>query len=419
MSAGASKRGERAVARPSQIAALSAVRTSEAPRSPSSSLVPTLLPASPDDAAPQSHPAARLLGVGTTRPRLRRSQQEVCEEIAGALGLRGADRTRWERIWRGTGIDARHACLPLDAVIDRTTAERMRLFHEHATPLAAEAARRALDDAQVDAASITDLVIVTCTGFSAPGLPRTLSVALGLEARVRSVQVGFMGCFGGVCGLRTAAAHALLEPGATVLLVCVELCSLHLRRDRDPQNLVASALFADGAAAAVLASPRGGVLGDGREGRQASSSGRDGGAPPPRAPFLVLPGRSATLPGTIDAMSWTITDSGFAMTLSREVPDALAQALPALLPHGATVILHPGGPAIIDAIESAIPRESASALDHARAVLREGGNMSSASVLFVLDRWVRSGGAGPAAVTAFGPGLTIDLVALLPCRVPP
>lgn len=364
-------------------------------------------------------PAAQLLGLGTARPGLRRPQREVCDEIADSLDLSTTERSRWERIWRGTGIDARHACLPLDAVIDRTTAERMRLFHELATPLAAEAAKRALDDAHVDAASITDLVIVTCTGFSAPGLPRTLSAALGLDARVRSVQVGFMGCFGGVCGLRTAAAHALLEPGATVLLVCVELCSLHLRRDRDPQNLVASALFADGAAAAVLApTPHAGASA-GKRGHLQPRRAGEGVSGLALAPLLVLPGRSATLPGTIDAMSWTITDSGFAMTLSREVPDALAQSLPALLPHGATVILHPGGPAIIDAIESAIPRESASALDHARAVLREGGNMSSASVLFVLERWVRSGGAGPAAVTAFGPGLTIDLVALLPCRVHP
>lgn len=354
-----------------------------------------------------AHPGApRLLGLGTARPSLQRSQADACGEIGDMLGLERAERARWERIWRGTGIDTRHSVCELSEVLDLGTAARMRLFDHHATTLAASAARNALGDARIDASSITDLVVVTCTGFSAPGVPRRLLSELRLGPGVRTSQIGFMGCFGGVCGMRSAAAHAAADPRAVVLLVCVELCSLHLRRDRDPQNLVASALFADGAAAAVLSAADDGPV------RAARSTGGTaaGGAHPS---FVVRPGASRTVDGTLDAMSWIITDAGFAMTLSREVPRALSAALPGIVPEGATVLLHPGGPAVIDAVESSIDAAGRGAIEHSRLVLREGGNMSSATVLFVLERWRRAGGSGDAALVAFGPGLTVDVVELV------
>ncbi len=346
-----------------------------------------------DAGTPRAPVSPQLLGVGSATPALGREQSEICGEIAEFLGLRGTERSRWDRIWRGSGIERRHSVVPLRQVVALGTAARMRLFDAHATTLAAAAAERALRDAGVAAGRVTDLVVVTCTGFSAPGVPRRLISELGLASSVRTVQIGFMGCFGGVSGLRSAAAHAGAEPGAVALLVCVELCSLHLRPDRDPQNLVASALFADGAAAAVISA-------------DASASRRDA------APLAVRPGASRTIDGTLDAMSWIITDAGFAMTLSREVPGALSAALPEMLPAESTVLLHPGGPAVIEAVETAIPARSASAIHHARAVLRECGNMSSATVLLVLERWLRAGGGPSASVVAFGPGLTVDLVDL-------
>jgi len=351
-------------------------------------------------------------------PGLSQTQAAVGEDIRRLLALEGVAATRWERIWKGSGIETRHAVAPLSQSIGVSTAERMRLFDAHAPALADEACRRALADAGVPHDAVTDLIVVTCTGFAAPGVPRHLIGRLGLSSGVRSSQIGFMGCFGGVCGLRAAAAHAIADPQAIVLMVCVELCSLHLRRDRDPQNLVASALFGDGAAAAVVAcghhrpadrtdhrpaemidrSTATPMVGDGRT--RASS-----------AP-VIRPGRSLTVPDTLDAMSWTITDSGFAMTLAREVPDALALSLPALIDAAGDVLVHPGGPAVIEAAAEAMGPARHSGLEHSRAVLRECGNMSSATILFVLERWRRAGGEPPGTLVAFGPGLTIDTVRL-------
>ncbi|MBX3355476.1 MAG: type III polyketide synthase [Phycisphaeraceae bacterium] len=345
--------------------------------------------------------APRLLGVGSTLPARRASQSELCEEIGSLLELSGAELARWQRICRGSGVDFRHAVAPLAQVIRSSTAERMRLFDASAPELAAGAARQALVDAGVEAHEVTDLVVVTCTGFSAPGVPRRLIDLLALRPSVRSSQVGFMGCFGGICGLRAAAAHASAERGAVVLLVSVELCSLHLRADRDPQNLVASALFSDGAAAAVIVDGEvctGGTA-DRRQGRS--------------APASLLPGRSHTVAGTLDAMGWTITDMGFAMTLAREVPDRLREVLPDLVESAREVLIHPGGPSIIDAAADSLRPEQRGATEVSRAILREMGNMSSASILFVLERWRRQGGVAPASLVAFGPGLTIDSVMLV------
>lgn len=342
----------------------------------------------------------RLLGVGTALPRFRQTQADAAREIAELLGLRGPVLARWERIWQGSGIESRSAVAPLSGVVDATTAARMALFDEQAPALATAAARAALRDAGVDASRVTDLVVVTCTGFAAPGVPRRLLETLSLRSDVRSSQIGFMGCFGGVCGLRAAAAHACADPRAVVLLVCVELCSLHLRRDRDPQNLVASALFGDGAAAAVISAAS---VGAEENGTRAGDGG---------AAAIITPGTSFTVPGTLDAMSWIITDAGFAMTLSRTVPESLSRELPRLLVRPTDVLLHPGGPAVIDAAEAALAPSQRGAIEHSRSVLRDCGNMSSASILFVLERWRRAGGSAPASLAAFGSGLTIDLVTL-------
>ena len=343
----------------------------------------------------------RLLGVGTALPAMRRSQAEVCEEIGVMLGLAGGERALWQRIWKGSGIEHRHAVAPLSDVVGLSTAARMRLFDPHATALAADAARAALLDAGVDAAQVTDLIVVTCTGFSAPGVPRRLIDQLGLAPSVRSSQIGFMGCFGGVCGLRAAAAHASADARGVVLMVSVELCSLHMRLDRDPQNMVATALFADGAAAVVVACHH-------PSRNAAEATPRLSGSSCP----IIRPGRSLTVPDTLDAMSWIITDAGFAMTLAREVPEAIARGLPGLIGTTHEAIVHPGGPSIIDAVVASLAPSQLGAIDHSRGVLRDCGNLSSATILFVLERWRRSGGSRPAAMVAFGPGLTIDLVTL-------
>jgi alkylresorcinol/alkylpyrone synthase len=348
----------------------------------------------PDRVAPGSLRPA-LLGLGHATPPRRVAQAELAVLQADRWGLRDGERALWERIVRGSGVESRAIVADVERILAMGTAERMAEFARHAPPVAIEAARAALAFAGVGPREITDLVTVSCTGFSSPGVGHALVDGLGLSRSTRVGQVGFMGCFGGVVGLRMAAGLAAADPAANVLVCCVELCSLHFRPDRDPQNLVASALFADGAAAAVVAA------------RPADERGLG----------AVSAGRSRLLPEGREAMTWTITDAGFAMTLSREVPPAIAAALGPFLAESPAEALavHPGGPGVLDAVEAGIAASGhpvdARSIPASRAVLRDHGNMSSGSVLFTLGRLLAGGvAARPVDLLAFGPGLTVDSV---------
>ncbi len=339
------------------------------------------------------------MGLGTATPALRMPQDELAARLARLWGLRGPELERWRRIVQGSAIDVRHGVLPVEAVLPLSTRARMEAYERHAPPLAERAASSAMSRAGIDASRVTDLVVVSCTGFAAPGLDVALIERLGLRPTVRRTIVGFMGCFGAICGLRVAVGACRAEPRAVALVLCLELCSLHVRADLDPQNLVASALFADGAAAAVVCGARAPEAGPGH-GRPALGS-------------LSL-GRSRLLPEGRDWMSWRITDAGFAMTLSRDVPVALARAIgpvvdelsPATRPRCYAV--HPGGAAILDGVDEGLGLRGGSGIEVARAVLRRCGNMSSATVLFVLAEALAAGYRPPALMLAFGPGLAIE-----------
>ncbi len=292
-----------------------------------------------------------------------------------------------------------------------TTAQRMRAYEQFAPPLAERAARRAMAAAGVQPGEITDVVVVSCTGFAAPGLDVSLIDRLGLDAATRRTTVGFMGCFGAINGLRVARGLCASDPGAVVLLVCAELCSLHVRSDRDPQNLVACALFADGAAAAVLAGDRTRHLS-----RRGMNTLRIPSQPASDVIGVVGSGTSRLLREGRDWMTWRITDMGFAMTLTREVPAALRSCIAEFIDEGRnrsaqrdeTVIVHPGGPGVLDAVDSGLNLRGGRGLDCSRHVLRKFGNMSSATVLFVLEHALNQGCLPPYRLLAFGPGLTIE-----------
>jgi predicted naringenin-chalcone synthase len=345
-----------------------------------------------------------LAGLGIARPPWTARQEDLSAAIADALGLDGAIRGRWDRIVKGSGIDTRGLVAEpeslVSTIVDASTATRMLLFAEHAPPLALDAARRALADARLRPERVTDCIVVTCTGFTAPGVGARLATLLGLRSSVRHTQIGFMGCFGGVLGLRAAVGMAAADPAAVVLVVCVECCSLHLRRDLDPQNLVASALFGDGASAAIVVGQR--VDGAAHRGS-------------------VGVGRTELVPGTEDAMTWTITDTGFAMTLARSVPGRLEAMLPGWFAGDppTDLVVHPGGPGILDAVERAaraadLGARAVDSIQSSRAVLARSGNMSSGTILAVLDEHLRRCGSADAGcvadLVAFGPGLTIDAV---------
>ncbi len=351
-----------------------------------------------------------LIALGTATPPMRVSTQDVGEQLAAMWRLDGADLARWRRIIAGTGIDFRYGVMPIAEVLELSTRQRMEAYERLAPDLAAAAARGALAGAALEPRRVTDLVVVSCTGFSAPGLDVGVVECLGLPPTVRRTVVGFMGCFGAIIGLRTAIGACMTHPGAVALVVCLELCSLHLRPDRSAHNQVASALFGDGAAAAIVAGHDATGGGAGVACRtQASAS---------RAIGRLEPGRALLLPQGRDWMSWRVTDSGFAMTLTREVPGALRDCVAGLV-NGSrvrpkTFIVHPGGPAILDAVDGGLRLAGGSGLSAARDVLRRCGNMSSATVLFVLEEAMRRGCPLPAMLLAFGPGLAVETLGLRP-----
>jgi predicted naringenin-chalcone synthase len=260
--------------------------------------------------------------------------------------------------------------------------------------------RAALADAAMAASRITHLITVSCTGFQAPGVDLELISQLGLDAGVQRTHVGFMGCHGALNGLRVAQAFVEADAEAVVLLCSVELCSLHLAYGWDPEKVVANALFADGAAALVATARP---------------------ARPGPGPTLLASG-STVIPHTAALMHWQIGDHGFEMGLSSRVPEAVGSQLRPWLerwlqPRGlqladiATWALHPGGPRILQVCGAALGLEPHQ-LAVSQAVLQEHGNMSSATVLFILDRLRRAAAPGPCLALAFGPGLCAE-VALL------
>jgi predicted naringenin-chalcone synthase len=357
-----------------------------------------------------------LLGMGTAVPDAVIDQAEGMA-VARLLCCRTVEQETWlPGIYQGSGIETRRLCLgravlrdvlegtrhtgsvflPTGGPDDRGPTTRQRLEHyvELAPPLALAASRQALDQAGVAGQSITHLITVSCTGFFAPGLDLVLIGGLGLPATVERTHVGFMGCHGAINGLRVARAFAGADPDARVLVCAAELCSIHYHYGWHPQRMVANALFSDGAAA-VVAGP---------------ATEADG--------WRVRATGSCLLPESAAAMTWTIGDHGFEMTLSRQVPALIARHLRPWLHawlgrHGLTVeqvptwAIHPGGPRILTAVEEALGLP-AQATATSRQVFAEYGNMSSPTVLFILERLRRAGAARPCVAMGFGPGLMAE-----------
>jgi predicted naringenin-chalcone synthase len=345
---------------------------------------------------------ALVLGWGTALPRHVYRQAELAKHLAGFLDATQARRLR--AAFRMARIDTRCSVLPdfsprcsEVALFDGTpvsTERRMAAFARESPPLAIAAARAALDDADVTASAVTHVLFITCTGFVAPGPDRDLALGLGLRTDVRRLQIGFQGCSAGIVGLRTAAEIVRGDPNAVVLVVAVELASLHFQQPLSEADVRGHALFADGAGAAIVASrpPEGG-----------------GGAGP-----LVRLGESRTrlVADSAEDMSWEVGSTGFRMGLSSRVPDVLAAALPGfaaeLGAESATHwVIHPGGPVILDRVASCLELpEDAVAIS--RRVLRRIGNVSSATVFFVFRELLETASSGHGIAMAFGPGLTAE-----------
>lgn len=317
------------------------------------------------------------------------------------------------RIYRHSGIRKRHSVIS-DFLPDADgpflgaargedppgTGLRNDLYRAEATRLYADLARQAVASAPgIETGDISHVITVSCTGFFAPGPDYVVVRALGLPGSTERYHVGFMGCFAAFPALRMADAFCRADPDAVVLIICLELCTLHLQPTRDPDSLISTSVFADGAAAALVSARR--------PHRQARALAIDGFA-------------SALTPEGEGDMSWSIGDRGFDMVLSSYVPQLLEQnidhataplfgALGAERDAVAHWAIHPGGRAVLDRVELGLGLRS-DQLAASRWVLGEYGNMSSPTVLFVLRRLLDLGVAAgeQLAALAFGPGLTVE-----------
>lgn len=339
--------------------------------------------------------SAYLNAIGSAVP-----QHDVHQEFLdwAAARVDRPDARLFARVARRSGIERRWSVLPRTSFqTDRTgfysaaspgTAARMAIYAE-AAPELSLAAVDALA-ARADLTGVTHLVVASCTGFVAPGLDQIVAARLGLPGSVERLLIGFMGCYAAVAALRTARHLVRSEPQARVLVIACELSTLHLQDTGDVESLLAMLQFGDGAAAALVTAEAQGL-----------ELGR---------PF------AATLPDSRALIRWTITDTGFAMHLSGEVPRRIATALDdeafrtVVTGGGRTVdrwAVHAGGRSILDAVEQSLDL-GPEALAASRAVLRDHGNMSSATLMFVLERLMAGPAVGQGVALAFGPGLAAE-----------
>ncbi len=372
----------------------------------------------------QNNHQVGILSIGTAVPAHEAKQADVVAWMTQAYAGQPVF-GRWLRaLFANSGVETRYSCIedymqppqtarfspgqPLQTM--PTTADRMAIYQRESVPLGVAAATRALTvlaettgQSLADAtASITHLVAVTCTGFFAPGIDLAIARQLGLPLTIGRTIIGFMGCSAAFNGLRTAHQIVRGQPEARVLVVCVELCSLHIQPNADREHLIAASLFADGASAAVVGVPQ--IHQDNF--------------------FLLDNFHTEVKPDTTDEMVWQIGNHGFTLRLSPQIPKHLAQVAPgalrSLFAEEAVDFwaIHPGGPAILDRMVEVFGLDPAQ-IAASRTVLRRYGNLSSATILFVLDELRRTlaetnrqGKTQSGVAMAFGPGLVIEMVRL-------
>ena len=333
------------------------------------------------------HTSPQLLSIGTALPPHKVSQDDVMAVLERARGK--ALPLRMEQILRNSGIEQRYLAMPTDYYLGpRGWAERSRIYARVAAELFQQAVENALAIAGKTAADIGQIVFVSTTGTMTPSLPSQMLGAMGFGSDVRTVPVFGYGCAGGVIGLSLAADLHRAAPDRDVLLVCLELCSMaydHVQMEK--KDLVAVALFADGCAAAVVGSGHG---------------------------VSLLAFAQEVWPNSVDMMGWDVGDTGFDLVLARDIPafvtrdftpfaDVFLAAQGLTKADLAEPACHPGGGRVVDALAEYFGDD----LPATRQALRDHGNMSSPTALFVLKALVEAGPLkGPTLLSALGPGFT-------------
>jgi alkylresorcinol/alkylpyrone synthase len=340
-----------------------------------------------------------VLSLATAVPPHVLDQRDVAAAARAVLAEQFTDFDKVGPVFERAGVLSRRAARPLSWYLEpHGWPDRTEVYLQCAGDLFEEAARTALARIGLDGSDVDVVVTASSTGIATPSLDAHRADRLRFRQDVARVPLFGLGCAAGVTGLSVAARLAGASPGATVLFVAVELCTLAVRPDKlTAANVVSTALFADGAAAAVLRAGEGGLA-------------------------TVAGAGEHLWPDTLDIMGWDIDAEGFGVVLARSLPPFIethvAPAFADLLSRLAIpchsidrFVCHPGGPKIIAALEQAL-HLGEGALDHERAVLATHGNMSAATVLFVLERVMRCGLPGRCVLVAMGPGFTMSCLVL-------
>lgn len=356
-----------------------------------------------------------ISAIGIANPSYKIPQMQIADFMAEATHMNGQERRKLLALYRSTGIDYRHTVLAdyskhqgsFDFYSNTPDMEpfpmleqRMRLYKEHALPLCIEAVKNCLFTyKEFNFKELTHLITVSCTGMYAPGIDIEMVEEFGLSTHIKRTAINFMGCYGAFNALKAADAICKSEPTAKVLVVCVELCTIHFQKEKTEDHMLANALFADGAAALIM---------------EAQSKS---------ACSLSIESAYCDLlfDGKTD-MAWHIGNFGFEMRLSSYIPDmikkGIRQLTDKLLKHMKLNIedihffaIHPGGKRILEVIEGQLGMQKEDNR-YAYETLKEYGNMSSPTILFVLKAlWndLHKSDAGKNILScAFGPGLTLE-----------
>lgn len=355
---------------------------------------------------------SKIISIGTAVPAYKHDQQRILEFMLQVYALDAVEARKLKFLYRHSGIDSRYSAIedfskesgdwnffpPIgSAEILPSIEKRMNLYQATAAPMAKQAIENCIKG-YIEPSDITHLITVSCTGMSAPGLDLELVELLNLPNHIYRSSVNFMGCYAAIHALKMADAICKSEQDARVVIVCTELCTLHFQDAPHADNIASSLLFGDGAAAVLV-----------------SSNEFD-------QPGLYLKSfYSEIVPKGKSDMSWVISSTGFLMTLSGYVPDLIQEDFETLMNRalqkaGITQAdiqywcIHPGGKRILDAIAKSLGFKGAE-LEQSFAVLKENGNMSSPTVLFVLKKMMETLETGASANifgAAFGPGLTME-----------
>jgi predicted naringenin-chalcone synthase len=353
-----------------------------------------------------------LLSAEGALPANRVSQKNTMELTRSYNGSNPRQKKLLETIYEKVAIDHRYSVFSETLTDGQTffddffkscgpgTTERMLCFEKYAPGLASLAAAKAMKTAVISREDIGHLVSVSCTGFVAPGFDVAMIKSLSLLPSITRTNIGFMGCHGVFNALRVASALCNDQPGQDVLIASVELCSLHFRHGWNPREVLGNALFSDGAGAAVVSSRK-------------------------RSPenWRIVAQGSFIIPDSEDAITWRVGDEGFEMTLSPKIRQLIKVFLGPWLKVWLTKqgfrideirswAVHPGGPGVLDSVEEGLGLPD-DALKTSRKILKLFGNMSSVTVLFILEEILRRKGAKPCVSLGFGPGMTIEAALFL------